>query len=351
VSGVQERGGVAFSELTTLRVGGPARRLVVVESEADAVACVQACDAQGDPLLVLGGGSNLIVGDAGFDGTALALSLRGAAVASAADHVEVTVAAGEPWDDLVARAVAEGWSGLEALSGIPGLTGATPIQNVGAYGREVADSVVSVTLWDRGAGRRSTWAASSCRFGYRTSAFKQAPGEYVVLAVTLRLQRSTLSAPVRYAELARHLEVSEGAQIPSADVRAAVLDLRRGKGMVLDDADHDTWSVGSFFTNPLLALDEAARLPASAPRWPTPEGPVKFSAAWLIERAGFGRGFGAELTHGRATVSSKHALAVTNRGGATAADVLAVARAARDGVVQRFGVALVAEPTLVECHL
>jgi UDP-N-acetylmuramate dehydrogenase len=248
--------------------------------------------------------------------------------------------------------VATGWSGVEALSGIPGATGATPVQNVGAYGQEVADTVATVRTWDREDARVRTFAASDCAFSYRHSRFKaerfRGGPRYVVLEVTFQLRIADLSAPVRYTELARALGVEVGERAPLADVRAAVLRLRGGKGMVLDSADPDTWSAGSFFTNPILDRASAEALPADAPRWPAGDGLVKISAAWLIEHAGFGKGFGLP---GPASLSTKHSLAVTNRGTASAGDVLALARRVRDGVRERFGVELVPEPVLVNCSL
>ncbi|RYZ26123.1 MAG: UDP-N-acetylmuramate dehydrogenase, partial [Propionibacteriaceae bacterium] len=225
--------------------------------------------------------------------------------------------------------------------------GATPIQNVGAYGAEVGQHVTTVRTLDRSTGKVRTLFAVECGFGYRTSVFKKQPGRYVVLDVTFQLRLGSLSAPVRYAELARALGVEVGARVPAAEVREAVLALRRAKGMVLDDADPDTWSAGSFFTNPLLPADAAAALPEAAPRYPQPDGRVKTSAAWLIEHAGFGRGWG----DGPARVSSKHSLALTNRGSARAADVLALARTVRAGVEQTYGVSLEPEPVLVGCSL
>jgi UDP-N-acetylmuramate dehydrogenase len=309
---------------------------------------VRALDVAGEPVLVLGGGSNLLVGDAGFDGTVVLVATRGVDqdVASCSGAV-VTVAAGEPWDPFVALTVANGWSGLEALSGIPGSIGASPIQNVGAYGAEVGQLITTVRTLDRSTGQVRTLFAVECGFGYRTSVFKQTPGRYVVLDVTFQLKLGSLSAPVRYAELARVLGVEVGARAPAAEVREAVLSLRRSKGMVLDDADPDTWSAGSFFTNPVLDAAGAAALPDGAPRYPQPDGRVKTSAAWLIEHAGFGRGWG----DGPARVSTKHTLALTNRGSAQAADVLALARQVRSGVEQRFGIVLEPEPVLVGCAL
>lgn len=337
-----------LADLTTLRVGGPAARLVEVHDEASLVEVVRAADAAGEPVLLVAGGSNLLVADEGFAGTVVVVRSRGVRIesADACSGATVTVAAGEPWDDLVARAVAEGWSGVEALSGVPGSTGATPIQNVGAYGQEVAQTLARVRVYDRVLRGVRTFAASDCSFGYRTSRFKADPGRHVVLDATFQLPLGDLGAPVAYAELARTLGVEVGQRAPATDVRAAVLGLRRGKGMVLDAADHDTWSAGSFFTNPVLP--DASALPDDAPRWPADGGRVKGSAAWLIEHAGFERGHGLP---GPASLSTKHTLALTNRGGARAADLLALAREVRDGVRDRFGVALVNEPVLVGLEL
>ncbi|MGZ4441850.1 MAG: UDP-N-acetylmuramate dehydrogenase [Nocardioidaceae bacterium] len=340
---------------TTLRLGGPARRMVHATTEDRLIATVHGADEAGAPLLVLGGGSNLVVADEGFPGTVVSVETRGVAADADPDDgaaptcggVMVTVAAGEPWDAFVAHAVAHGWVGLEALSGIPGSVGATPIQNVGAYGQEVADTLARVRCWDRVTAGIRSFANADCGFGYRTSRFKRDPERYVVLSVTFQLRTGDVGAPVRYAELARRLGVQPGERAPMTDVREAVLALRRGKGMVLDDADHDTWSAGSFFTNPFLDAERAAALPADAPRWEQPDGRVKTSAAWLIEQAGYGRGYGND----RVGLSSKHTLALTNRGGATTADLLALAGEIRRGVERRFGVRLVNEPVLVGCAL
>lgn len=337
----------ALSELTTLRVGGPPSRFVVADDADALVAAVSGADRAGEPVLLVAGGSNLLVADAGFAGTAVRVAARGVRV-GAGDHgaVTLTVAAGHPWDELVEQAVAEGWVGVEALSGIPGSAGATPVQNVGAYGQEVAQTITSVRCWDRAARCERVLPAADCGFGYRMSRFKADPTRFLVLDVTFRLTRGGLGAPVAYAELARALGVGIGDQAPLADVRAAVLALRRGKGMVLDGADHDTWSAGSFFTNPVL--DDEGMVPDGAPRFPAGDGKVKTSAAWLIERAGFGRGHGLP---GPAALSTKHTLALTNRGTATAADLLALAREVRDGVERTFGIRLVNEPVLVGCTL
>jgi UDP-N-acetylmuramate dehydrogenase len=263
----------------------------------------------------------------------------------------VTVAAGESWDDLVAYAVERGWFGIEALSGIPGSVGATPIQNVGAYGQEVSQTIARVRVWDRVLRGVRSFAASECQFGYRSSRFKADPGRHVVLDVTFQFRMGSLAAPVQYAELARHLGIEAGQRAPLAAVRDAVLALRGGKGMVLDADDHDTWSAGSFFTNPFLTPEQAAALPDGAPRWEQPDGTVKSSAAWLIEHAGFGKGYASAAAGERVRLSTKHTLALTNRGGATTDELLTLAREVRDGVRERFGVTLVNEPVTVGCSL
>jgi UDP-N-acetylmuramate dehydrogenase len=343
---VHEQRGVPLAGLTTLRVGGPAARLVVAETDVEVVETVRAADARGEPLLVLGGGSNVVVADEGFDGTVLQVATRGVAVAPRAEHA-LQLEAGADWDHAVSLAGDEGYAGVEALSGIPGRVGAAPIQNVGAYGQEVAQTVARVRVLDRTTHDVVDLGPDDCGFGDRDSTFKRVPDRYVVLGVAFALEHSRLGAPVRYAELARRLGVEVGERVPATDVRRAVLELRRAKGMVLDAADHDTWSAGSFFTNPLLSPADADRLPEGAPRWPERDGLVKTSAAWLIERAGCGRGYGS----GSARVSSKHTLALTNRGGATADDLLTLAREIRDGVRGRFGVELTVEPVLVGATL
>jgi len=338
----------ALAELTTLRLGGPARRTVVASTESQLVDTVRACDESGEPVLLVAGGSNLVVADEGFAGTVVVIRTRGVHVdQDACSGAMVTVAAGETWDDLVARAVAEGWVGIEALSGIPGSVGATPVQNVGAYGQEVAETVASVRCWDRVTGGVRTFFAADCGFGYRHSRFKAEPDRYVVLEVTFQFRLGDLGAPVQYAELARTLGVQPGERASADAVRRAVLGLRAGKGMVLDEQDHDTWSAGSFFTNPFMDAATADALPEDAPRWPQPDGRVKSSAAWLIEHAGFGKGYGNE----RVSLSTKHTLALTNRGGASTADLLALAGEVQRGVAERYGVWLVNEPVLVGCSL
>lgn len=337
-----------LADLTTLRLGGPARSLIKATTTDELVAAVRAADEAGDPVLLVAGGSNLVVADEGFAGTVVRIATRGVTVEEdTCGGAFVKVAAGEVWDDLVALAVERGWLGVEALSGIPGSVGATPVQNVGAYGQEVAETIASVRCWDREEGVVRTLAAADCGFGYRTSRFKREPERFVVLEVTFQFRLGDLGAPVRYAELARSLGVEAGGRAPSARVRETVLGLRRGKGMVLDPADHDTWSAGSFFTNPVLPAGQAARLPDDAPRWPQPDGSVKTSAAWLIERSGFAKGHG----NARVRLSTKHTLALTNRGDASTADLLALAAEVQAGVVERFGIWLENEPVLVACAL
>nr|WP_197285169.1 UDP-N-acetylmuramate dehydrogenase [Sciscionella sp. SE31] len=333
---------------TTLRLGGTANRIVRAETAEDVVEAVRSLDAAGQRLLVLGGGSNLVIADAGFDGTVVALANTGSRI----EEGLVTVEAGTPFDEFVAWTVAEGRGGVETLSGIPGLAGATPIQNVGAYGSEIAETLVSVDLYERSSGQVRTVPAAELGLAYRTSLLKNTD-RAVVLRVRLRLSADGLSGPIRYAELARALGVEQGQRVPLADARSAVLELRRGKGMVLDPEDHDTWSAGSFFTNPIVSEDQADAVlerssAESMPRYPA-EGGVKLSAAWLIQSAGFGKGHPGP--GGRVALSGKHVLALTNRGGASTEDLLVLAREVRDGVLEAFGVRLHNEPVFVGCEL
>lgn len=331
---------------TTFRIGGPAGTWVVPTSEAELIDVVARADEAGEPLLILGGGSNVLISDAGFPGTVVHTGgLRGWQIedVAACSGAFVNVAAGEPWDDFVQAAVEREWVGIEALSGIPGLTGSTPIQNVGAYGQEVAQTIARVRVYDRTERRVVTRGVAECHFGYRNSLFKAIPNRFVVLSVSFQFRLGGLSAPIRYAELARSLGVSEGERAPLPRVREAVLALRRGKGMVVDPRDPDSWSAGSFFTNPVLTAEQAKRLPSDAPRFPQPDGRVKSSAAWLIDHAGFGKGF----TLGAARISGKHSLALTNPGSANATDVLALARVIRDGVAAAYGVQLAPEPVMI----
>jgi UDP-N-acetylmuramate dehydrogenase len=341
---------VRLAEHTTVRLGGPARAFIRATTEAELIEAVRAADTSGEPVLILGGGSNLVVADGGFDGTVIQVATRGV---TRDGPGMLTVAAGERWDAVVARAIAGGLAGLECLSGIPGLAGATPIQNVGAYGQEVSQTITSVRVYDRLRREILFIPNVRCDFSYRTSLFKRGPGRYLVLGVTFALAEQPLSAPVRYAELAAALEVGIGDRVETARVRSAVLELRRRKGMVIDPADPDTRSVGSFFVNPVLDAAELAVVEKAArarygddirvPRFEAADG-VKVPAAWLIERAGFGKGF--RLGDG-ARISSKHTLALVNPGAGTTADLIALARAIRDGVRDTFGVSLTPEPVLV----
>jgi UDP-N-acetylmuramate dehydrogenase len=330
--------------------------LTVVAEADEAVSTVRVAARKGQPVLVLAGGSNVVIGDEGFPGTVLLLRTRGIRVVEQdARGALVRVAAGEPWDDLVAHTLAQGLSGLEALSGIPGSAGATPIQNVGAYGQEVAHTIEAVHVYDRHEDERRVLSLPECGFAYRSSIFKPSD-RWLVLEVDFRLAASTESAPIRYAELARHLGVAAGERVSAERVRETVLKLRASKGMVLDPEDLDTRSVGSFFTNPVLSAEEWARVQdrladaGEPPSWPAPNGTVKVPAAWLIEKAGFTKGYAGPGRAGVA-ISSKHTLALTHRGGGTTTALLELAREIRDGVRDRFGVVLHPEPVLINCAL
>ena len=345
-----------LADYTTVRLGGPARGFVRASTEEELIEAVRAADASREPALILGGGSNLVVADEGFDGTVIQVATQGISHGAGLGPGmgTVTVAAGHDWDEVVARTVAEGLAGLECLSGIPGLTGATPIQNVGAYGQEVSETITQVRVYDRKTGDVRQIPDEQCGFGYRTSRFRGAD-RFVVLSVTFGLAVQVRSVPVRYAELAATLGVSPGDQVESTEARAAVIELRQRKGMVIDPADPDTRSVGSFFVNPVLdaaalaAVETAAGARCGAgtlvPRFPAGEdGLVKVPAAWLIERAGFGRGYSPG---DGARISSKHTLALVNAGSASTAALMALAREIRDGVHDAFGVTLAPEPVLV----
>ncbi|WP_218222053.1 UDP-N-acetylmuramate dehydrogenase [Nesterenkonia sp. Act20] len=374
-----------FRDHTTARVGGPAGRWIRAETQDQALEVLRAHplpeeherEAGRDTLIVLGGGSNLLVSEEGFPGTVLQLAFSGIDTEEhSAGKVLMSVAAGHDWDDAVRFSVARGLTGLEALSGIPGSTGAVPVQNVGAYGADVAQTLKDVQVFDRARGELISFTKEQLRFGYRDSLLKQTTvhgsPRYVALSVRFLLQNRPdgLSAPVRYGELARTLGLdAESAdherRAPLGEVRRTVLRLRAGKGMVLSDADHDTWSTGSFFTNPIVPRETAAALPADAPKFSAGTDDsgrplVKLSAAWLIDQAGCGKGFGLPdgpaagrgaqgrgIAEGRASLSTKHTLAVTNRGAATTDDLLTVARAARDQVRTRFGITMHQEPVLI----
>ncbi|MFJ2648664.1 UDP-N-acetylmuramate dehydrogenase [Streptomyces sp. NPDC087420] len=351
---MQELHDAPLAPLTTFRLGGPAGRLLTATTDAEVIDAVRAADEEGTPLLIIGGGSNLVIGDKGFDGTALRIATTGFHL----DGTTLELAAGEVWTDAVARTVEAGLAGIECLAGIPGSAGATPIQNVGAYGQEVSNTLTEVVAYDRAARETVTLTKEDCAFSYRHSRFKEDPARYVVLRVRFALEDAGgLSAPLKYAETARALGVEAGERVPAALARDTVLKLRAGKGMVLDPEDHDTWSAGSFFTNPILTEQAygdflslaRARLgdDVTPPAFPAGEGLRKTSAAWLIDKAGFTKGYGT----GPARISTKHTLALTNRGGATTEDLLALAREVVAGVRDAFGVTLVNEPVTVGVSL
>lgn len=332
----------SFTELTTMRVGGDAAEYVVADTTDELVATVGEADAAGMPILVIGEGSNLVVGDQGFDGLVVHVKNAGVSVDGERLHVD----AGAVWDPIVELALNEGLGGLEPLSGVPGSTGATPIQNVGAYGALVSSFLTHVTVYDRRSRLVRDIAVDDCGFGsHRKSIFKGAD-HYVILTVHFRLQRTRLSQPLTYAGLAERMDLNLGDIAPTQELRAAVLEMRRERGMLLDPNDNDTWSVGSFFINPVLTT-----VPAQArncPTYPDVAG-TKLPAAWLIHRAGFAPGYGAEWGRGQVRLSSKHALAVTNRGTATTGEVMAFAAHIRDGVERVFGIRLGPECDLVNC--
>ncbi|WP_228046493.1 UDP-N-acetylmuramate dehydrogenase [Saccharopolyspora montiporae] len=356
--GERAAGDPTLAACTTLRLGGPAGGMVVAEQAEDLAAAVRAADEGGHRLLVLGGGSNLVVADEGFAGHVVRIATKGKQYDSVGDGlVQLTAEAGEDWDDVVADTVRQGLGGLECLSGIPGMTGATPVQNVGAYGVEVSELLVSVDVLDRADGKVRTLPAAELGLTYRSSVLKHTESA-VVLRARFLLRDGGWSAPVKYAELARGLGAEPGARVDAAAARAEVLRLRRSKGMVLDPADHDTWSAGSFYTNPIVAdedlpgvlarIEQRVGAEQRIPQFAATGG-TKLSAAWLIERAGFPKGYAGP--GGRVALSGKHTLALTNRGGASTADLLTLAREVRDGVRSAFGVSLVPEPVLVDCSL
>ncbi|GHD10045.1 UDP-N-acetylmuramate dehydrogenase [Zhihengliuella salsuginis] len=355
-----------LADLTTTAVGGDAARYVEATTERELIDAVTAADDAGDDVLLVAGGSNLVVDDAGFEGTVIRVATRGSSLEDLASCSGgmIAVEAGHDWDAFVAESLEGGFVGLEALSGIPGSAGATPVQNVGAYGTDVSHTIARVRTWDRVTRQTVSFANADLGFGYRDSILKRATANgsprYVVLQVVFQLKQGTLGAPIGYGELAKAVGSDVGGRVAARQIRAAVLELRAGKGMVLDPEDRDTYSTGSFFTNPVVDESLAATLPEDAPRYPvaTESGErVKLSAAWLIDRAGFGKGYGLEgtdgfpLAEGRAALSTKHTLAITNRGDATASDILAVARAVRAGVADKYGITLHNEPLLINCAL
>ena len=331
-----------LSQYTSLRVGGPATKIVQVSTEAQIIAAIE--EAGDTPILIMGGGTNVLIADKGFDGTVIRISNNSVqAEVDACSGATLTIGAGEDWDLFVQTTINSGFAGLETLSGIPGTVGAAPIQNIGAYGHEVSEFITRVRTYDRQEKALKTFTNSECEFSYRNSYFKAHPGRYVVLEVQFQIRIGEESDPITYLELARKLGVQLGDKAPVVATRAAVLELRASKGMLLSTEDHDSWSAGSFFTNPIISQQAADALPDAAPKWPLIDGRVKISAAWLIENAGMHKG--DEV--GGARISTKHVLALTNAGGATASDIAELAKRARDHVKEKFGITLETEVNLV----
>ena len=331
-----------LSKYTSFRVGGPATRIVQVSTEAQIIAAIE--DAGDTPILIMGGGTNVLIADKGFEGTVIRISNNSVqAEVDACSGATLTIGAGEDWDSFVQTTINGGFAGLETLSGIPGTVGAAPIQNIGAYGHEVSEFVTRVRTYDRQLKEIYTFTNSQCEFTYRNSYFKAHPGRYVVLDVQFQLRIGEFSDPITYLELSKKLGIEPGDKASVAATRAAVLELRASKGMLLSPDDHDSWSAGSFFTNPIISQQAADALPDAAPKWPLNDGRVKISAAWLIENAGMQKG--DEV--GGARISTKHVLALTNSGSATASDIAELAKRARNQVKETFGITLEAEVNLV----
>ena len=329
-------------DYTSLRVGGPAKNFVEVGTEPEIIAAIEA--AGDSPILIIGGGTNILVSDNGFEGTVIRIASRSMqSEVDACSGATLTIGAGENWDDFVALTINRGFAGLETLSGIPGTIGAAPIQNIGAYGHEVSEFITRVRTYDRHAKAVKTFTNSECDFSYRNSHFKSHPGRYVILDVQFNLRTGELTTAITYAELAKKLGIEVGEKAPVAATRAAVLELRAAKGMLLNPSDRDSWSAGSFFTNPIVSKEVAAQLPEGAPQWPTPDGNIKTSAAWLIEHSGVHKGD----SYGGARVSTKHVLALTNAGNATATDIAELAKSAQKSVFEKFGITLEAEVNLI----
>ena len=327
-----------------MRVGGPAKEIVNASNEAEIIAAVQAADEAGKPILILGSGTNVLVSDDGFEGVVIHVaSSEVESEVDACSGATLTIGAGEIWDVFVATTITRGYAGLETLSGIPGTVGAAPIQNIGAYGHEVSEFITRVRTYDRKEKKVRTFTNGECDFIYRNSRFKAKRDRYVILDVGFQLRIGEMSSPITYAELAHALGIDVGGKASVVATREATLKLRSRKGMLLDPADHDSWSAGSFFTNPIVAPEIAEKLPQEAPRWVQPDGRVKTSAAWLMEHAGVHRGD----AHSGARISSKHVLALTNSGNATAADIAALAKEAQEKVQKVFGITLEPEVNLV----
>jgi UDP-N-acetylmuramate dehydrogenase len=331
---------------TSLRVGGPAKKFVDVHNEVEIIAAIEA--AGDTPVLIIGGGTNILVSDSGFDGTVIRItnhSLK--AEVDACSGATLTIGAGENWDEFVKLSIERGFAGLETLSGIPGTVGAAPIQNIGAYGHEVSEFITRVRTYDREKKEIKTFTNEECDFSYRNSYFKSHPGRYIVIEVQFQLRMGIDSTPIIYAELAKKLEISVGEKAPVIATRKAVLELRAAKGMLLNPSDRDSWSAGSFFTNPIIDAAVAAKLPEGAPRWPQADGRVKTSAAWLIENSGIKKGDSI----GGARVSTKHVLALTNAANATAQDIASLAKSAQQHVQDAFGITLEPEVNLIGLNL
>ncbi len=337
-----------LANYTSLHVGGPANKFIRVSSESELVEAIKAADSAGEEVLIMGGGSNVLISDAGFNGTVIHVETKGNSFhIDACSGGMISVASGENWDEFVAFMIEKGFAGLESMSGIPGSVGATPIQNIGAYGHEISEVVARVRCWDRKESAYKTFSNSECEFSYRSSIFKKSAGRYVVLEVTFQLRQGEMSLPITYSELANYLKVELGERVLITELRKAVLVLRAAKGMLLDEKDKNSWSAGSFFINPILDAKDAEKLPVSAPRWPQEDGRVKTSAAWLMENSGVKKG----ETHNGAGISSKHVLALVNTGSASADDILELARSARKAVKDKFGILLEAEVALVGLNL
>jgi UDP-N-acetylmuramate dehydrogenase len=333
-------------DFTSLRVGGPAKNFVEAHNEEEIIAALIA--AGDSPVLILGGGTNVLISDAGFAGTVIHIT-NSALVAEvdACSGATLTIGAGENWDDFVALTIERGFAGLETLSGIPGTVGAAPIQNIGAYGHEVSEFITRVRTYDRVAKAIKTFTNQECEFEYRSSIFKRNPGQFIILEVQFQIRIGDSSDPITYLELAKKLDTQMGEKAPVHQVREAVLELRASKGMLLSPEDRDSWSAGSFFTNPIVSQQEADKLPNAAPKWPLIDGQVKISAAWLIENAGIHKG--DEV--GGARISTKHVLALTNAGDATATDLIELAKTAQAKVYEKFGIKLEPEVNLVGLSL
>ena len=336
-----------LSKFTTLRVGGPAHKIIYAHSEQELIEFVKTADENNEPVLILGGGSNLLISDDGFAGTVIRVESKGNALDyDACSGGMIEVAAGEDWDNFVASTIKKGFADLESLSGIPGTVGGAPIQNIGAYGHEVSETIARVKTYDRNKGEIVTFSNSACRFSYRNSIFKEEAGRYVILSVTFQLRKGEQSLPITYAELAAYLSVNIGDRVNVVDLRDAVLQLRANKGMLIN-SETNINSAGSFFVNPIVSKEISDSLPKNAPRWPQPDGTIKTSAAWLMEHAGITKG---EKLAG-AQISNKHVLALTNSGSATAEDIVELAKKARNKVYEKFGIKLQAEVQLVGLDL